>query len=362
MPKRLLILVTDLEVGGVPLLIKSIALGLDTKLFDVHVACLSPQGPISEELTEAGIATYAFNAKGPWDLRVALRFAKLVADLRPEVLFTALVHANFIGRLVGRFMGVRHIFASIHTTEKKKLWHLQLENLFCRLSEKTVCISKSVLTQVREVCRVPESKLELIPNGIDADLFINADTAPLDIAGSRPDKTTLIFVGRLDAVKGVDVLIRAVSILNNSQDNLQLLIVGDGPKREELQALTHKLMVSENIIFLGTRRDITPLLSYADIKVMPSYWEGLGIAAIEAMASGIPVIASNVEGLNEVIRHKVTGILVPPGNPEKLAEAIDSIAANPLLCEQWGRNGRKIAIQEYSFIKMIKSYTDLYNA
>lgn len=361
MPKRLLILATDLEVGGVPLLVKSIALGLDPKLFDIHVACLSQQGPISDELTEAGIATYALNAKGPWDIRVALRLAKLLAELRPEVLFTALVHANFMGRLVGRLMGVRHIFASIHTTEKKKRWHLQLENLFCRLSDKTVCISKAVLAQVRNVCHVPESKLELIPNGIDADLFINPDTPPLDGTPSRSDKTTLIFVGRLDGVKGVDVLIRAISMMNDSRDNMELLIVGDGPQRNELQALTHKLRVSEIITFLGTRRDIAPLLKNADIKVMPSYWEGLGIAAIEAMAAGIPVIASNVAGLNEVVRHEVSGILVPAGDPEKLADAITSTAANPRLCKKWGQNGRKIAIQEYSFDKMIKSYTDLYN-
>ena len=126
MSKRLLILVTDLEVGGVPLLIKSIAERLECNQFDVYVASLSRKGPVSEELIKVGIPTYALNATGPWDAGVAFRFAKLLFELHPDVLFTALVHANFIGRLVGRLMGVRRIFSSIHTTEKNKLWHLQL--------------------------------------------------------------------------------------------------------------------------------------------------------------------------------------------------------------------------------------------
>ena len=360
MSKRLLILVTDLEVGGVPLLIKNIALGLDGRDFEVHVACLSPPGPIFEELAASGIPTYALNARGPQDFIVAFRLAKLLSCLRPDVLFTALVHANFMGRLVGRLLGIRRIFSSIHTVEKEKRWHLQLENLFCRLSNKTVCVSNAVYRQVKEVCHAPLNQLELILNGVDVEDFNKIEESSIKIPGLFPDRTVLIFVGRLDAVKGVDVLIRAVSILNEKMDTIHLLIVGDGAIRSELEALTTKLNLSDKVSFLGTRRDIPSLLRLADIKVMPSYWEGLPVSAIEAMAAGIPVIASNVEGLNEVVRESVTGILVPPGNPEMLAKAIVRCAANPQLCEEMGKNGKKVAMRDFSFQRMITSYKHLF--
>jgi glycosyltransferase involved in cell wall biosynthesis len=361
MAKRLLILATDLEVGGVPLLIKNIALGLDGRDFEVHVACLSPPGPVSEELAAAGIPTHALNARGPQDFVVAIRLARLLSCLRPDVLFTALVHANFMGRLVGRLLGIRRIFSSIHTVEKEKRWHLQLENLFCRLSNKTVCVSHAVFRQVKEVCHAPLSQMALIRNGVEIEDFNKIEEPSIKIPGLSPDRTVLIFVGRLDAVKGVDILIRAVSILNEKMDALHLLIVGDGAIRSELEALTTKLNLSDKVSFLGTRRDIPALLRLSDIKVMPSYWEGLPVSAIEAMAAGVPVIASDVEGLNEVVRDNVTGILIPPGNPEMLAKAIFRCVANPQLSEEMGKNGRKIATRDFSRQRMITSYKQLFS-
>ncbi len=359
MPQRVLILVTDLEVGGVPLLVKAIARGLKEQGADVQVACLSPPGPISQELTDAEIPTYALNARSPWDLVTFIRFARLLARLRPSVLLTSLVHANFVGRLVGRIMGIRRIYCSLHTVEKEKLWHLQLENLFCRLSDKTVCVSQAICRQVREACHVPKDRVTLIRNGIDIEHYRKVQAGSHPILGSRGGPTVLIFVGRLDPVKGVDLLIRAIAHLKERVGPIHLLIVGDGIMRQNLEALSGELGVSDQITFLGTRRNVASLLKCAHIKVMASSCEGLPVSAIEAMAAGLPVIASDIDGLNEVVRHGHTGILFPPGDVKKLAEAILECVQNPDLCQKMGANGKEYATRNFSLQQMISAYSVL---
>jgi glycosyltransferase involved in cell wall biosynthesis len=368
MQRRILLLCTDLEVGGVPLLIRNFARVLaaaspdstpNRSRFTVQVASLAPEGPIAEQIRKHGITTHCLDACCQWDVRVFFRLARLIRQFQPHVLHSQLVHANVVGRLMGSLLGVPKVIATIQTVEKGKRWHNKLENLTCRLSHKTACVSPSVYQHAARNIHIPKSRLQVIPNAIDVDRF--ADAEPVNLAEFNLDinKTTLVFVGRLDPVKNVDVLLRATARISQGQD-IQLLIVGDGPERERLETLTATLNLTDRVRFAGQRLDVERILKAADIFVLPSRWEGMPMAAQEAMASGLPVIASRAEGIIDIIEDNITGLLVTPGSMEQLAHAICRVIQNPTLAQQLSNAAQQKAQRLYSLDSIVQSYSELY--
>jgi len=278
MQTRILLLCTDLEVGGVPLLIRNFARGLaaaspdstpNHSQYTVQVASLAPEGPVAEQIRKHGITTHCLGACCQWDVRVFYRLAQIIQQFRPHVLHSQLVHANVVGRLMGSLLGVPKVIATIQTVEKGKRWHNKVENLTCRLSHKTTCVSPSVYRHAARNIHIPKSRLQVIPNAIDVDRFVDAE--PFDLAEFNLDsnKTTLVFVGRLDPVKNVDVLLRATARVSQDQD-VQLIIVGDGPERERLETLTETLNLTDRVRFAGQRLDVQRILKAADIFILPS--------------------------------------------------------------------------------------------
>jgi glycosyltransferase involved in cell wall biosynthesis len=356
---RLLHLITDLEVGGAPLFVKNLVCGFDPSGFDVRVACLAPEGPLARELRARGIPTHCLGARGAWDIRVFYRLAGLINRFRPDILHCTLVHANVTGRLVGRFCNVPYIVATIQTAEQGKKWHLTAENLTCRLSDMTVCVSRSVFHHTRRFSNVPLSRLCVIPNAIDCDRF--ADARPVDPAkfDLPPDKINIIFVGRLDPVKNIDILIRAMKILS-SRLNVQLLILGDGPQHDFLEQLTRDLHLSHCVRFIGPRRNVEQWLKSADIFVLPSKWEGLSLSALEAMAAGVPIVASRTAGLTDIIQNDKTGLLVPPGDVQGLSAAVSRLTSAPDLACRLARAAQEHVRRNFSLDAIVLAHTHLY--
>ena len=354
-------LITDLETGVVPLHLTQLAGRLDKGEFDVHVACLAGEGPIARDLRNRNIPVKCLGAKGPWDIRVFYRLAVLLGRYRPHILHGLMVHPNVAGRLVGSIMSVPHIIASIHTAEKEKRWHLEIEKFTCRLSRLTVCVSASVYRHVRRHSRVPASRMCTIAYGIDIPRFADAEPVDLRRVNLDPQKPTLIFVGRLHPVKGVDLLLDAFWEIARVHD-AQLIIVGDGPLRDTLECRTRKLELTEKVVFCGMCREVAGYLKAAAAMVMPSYWEGLPIAAIEAMAAGLPVIASRTEGLIDLIEDGKTGLLFTTGHRNEMKNAISRILSNPPWARTLGQNARHLITRQYSQQTMIDAYTRLYRS
>ena len=364
---RILFLITDLQVGGAPRVVKELACALALAkgdlTFDVQVACLAPAGPVAEQLRNHGIVTHCLGALGPWDVRVFWRLGRLIRRFRPEILHCSLMHANVAGRIIGRLLAVPGIIASIHTAEQGKLWHLVLENLTCRLGAVTVCVSDSVRRHVARYAHIPPSRLKVIANGIDGRRF--AQAVPMDLAlfGIKTGRVTLIFVGRLDAVKAIDVLLYSLARLVNIDGcDAQLLVVGDGPQRPVLESLCRKLKITDRVCFCGLRRDVERLLKTADIYVQPSRWEGLPLSVLEAMAAGLPVVASRTEGLTDIIENGRTGLLAPVGDSRQLADKIMELVENPNKAQILGRSAQNYVRRRHSLGNMINAYMELYRS
>lgn len=182
--------------------------------------------------------------------------------------------------------------------------------------------------------------------------------------GIQPDARLLLAVGNLYSVKGHDVLVRAMAAVAR-RENLPtwtLAVAGRGEEREGLERLARELEVDSKVVFLGFREDVGDLLHAADLFVHPSRSEGLPLAVIEAMSVGLPVVASDVGGIPEVVSDGVTGILVPPEDVDSLAAGIASLLADPARAEAIGETGRRAARDAYGIDRMVERYLELYRA
>jgi glycosyltransferase involved in cell wall biosynthesis len=184
-------------------------------------------------------------------------------------------------------------------------------------STRVIAVSRGVVAHLRSL-GVPREKIDLIFNGVDHDLF-----KPADDAGTHTP--VVLFVGRLIANKGPDVLIRAAELLTREGVTLEVVFVGDGPLRSRLEAGVERRRMGDRVKFIGHSSDVAGWLRRAAVFVRPSLTEGLPLTVLEAMASGVCVVASNVPGNNELIEHGVNGLLVTPDDPRSLAQALRSV-------------------------------------
>jgi glycosyltransferase involved in cell wall biosynthesis len=203
-----------------------------------------------------------------------------------------------------------------------------------------------------------------IHNGVDPDAF---DSPPADRSelALRDDGAVIGTVCRLDEPKkGLTVLLHALSVLakRNGLPAWQCLVVGDGPARDRLRHLAGELGLSRQVVFAGMRRDAARVLPALDIFVCPSLYEGFGIAIVEAMAAGRPVVASSAGGISEIVVHGETGLLVPPGDAAALADAIAALLARPERARTMGLRGRERARERFAIEAAVRRHQHLYES
>jgi glycosyltransferase involved in cell wall biosynthesis len=240
------------------------------------------------------------------------------------------------------------------------LWYWGMKNLFASPWGSDIILGGSplyrrfLLRQARVITtsshfladrtrRYTDKEIHVVPFGVDCRVFRSSGRV------NASSVVTLGFVKRLEAHYGPEHLIRAMGLIAAKYPQTKLLMAGSGEMRGQLEALTRQLDLTRNISFLGTieHRLIPEFLTNVDIFVMPSIWEGLGVAAIEAEAMEIPVVASRVGGVPEVVLDGESGILVEPGDSEQLAQAILTLIENPALRRQMGKRGRMHVLANY---------------
>ena len=219
---------------------------------------------------------------------------------------------------------------------------------------KIICLTKSDAQEtIKYGC--PPEKIKIIPNAVDTDLFKPRNT--------QKEENSIIWIGRLVPEKGLIYLLKALNIIvNKYKIKVKAIIVGDGPQKPELLDLIHKYDLSQYVHLTGilNKKEVAHILNKAQLFVLPSLKEGLPKALLEAMASGLPAIASNISGINEVIKNHYNGLLVQPQNPQQLAEAITYLLSNPTLIKKLGANARKSIIRKYSWLHILAKLDQVY--
>jgi glycosyltransferase involved in cell wall biosynthesis len=210
---------------------------------------------------------------------------------------------------------------------------------------------------------IPARKVVRIPNAVDLVRCRRSDPARgrADLGLSNGQRVILT-AGNLIPPKGVDILIRAFAVVCEADPNAVLVIVGDGPERAKLEGLAEQVGVSRRTRFLGERSDVPVLLSASVLFCCPSVWgEAFGWVNAEAMACEVPIVSTTTGAIPEIVEHGKTGLLVPPGDPDAMADAICELLASPERREVMGKAGRRRAEQMFDLRRTIERHIELYS-
>jgi len=361
---KVLHLVEDLKIGGLERVIADIAQGLDKKKFEVGVWCVARSGEVATELEEKGIEVKILGIFSCYNPCRIVRIAWLLKKSKADIVHTHGYFASVIGRTAAKIAGVPILIHHMHSTywEYRKR-HIFFERFLGLLTQKVVCCSKAVENFVTGHLKVNPSKTIVVYNGVDEEEFISIkDKSALKTRlGIQSTDLVVGTVSSLYHHKGHRYLLQAVPLVLDAFPSTKFLIVGDGPLRKRLEDQAKDLNIAAHLIFTGRRKDIPDLLSVMDIFVLPSCLrEGLAISIIEAMASEKPVVATEIGGIPELVANEETGYLVPPRNPDALANAIVNLLKSPQRAKEMGRRGRTRFEERFTKRKMLSEVEYLY--
>lgn len=359
-PIRIAFCITDLDPGGAERALVQLVTRLDRSRFEPAVFCLSPPGDLVEVLERAGVPVTCLEARGIRDLGVLFRLRRELKRFGPQIVQTFLFHANILGRLAAAWAGVPHCVSGIRVAEKRSQWPLYLDRVTNGFVETNVCVSRGVAEFTARVGRLSRTKLVVIPNGVDVATFAEAAPADRTGLGIPPDARIILAVGRLDPQKGLHFLIEAARDLVSRFPDVHFLLVGGGVQRSELVRQIAELELESRIHFCGWRADIPSVMKLGYGLALPSLWEGMPNVVLEAMAAGLPVVASAVEGVAELVVPEETGFLVAAQSVNELTIALSKLLSDPERAHRMGQAGQQRVASEYSWDRMAAAYARLY--
>jgi glycosyltransferase involved in cell wall biosynthesis len=363
-PIPILHIMSKLPVGGVENQLMSVLSKYDIQKFSPVVCSLSDRGDIGKEIEEYGIEVTCLNKLGHrFDWTIVKDLYRLIRQKDIKIVRTHQYHANLYGRLAARLAGVPCIVASVHNiyTRDKKRHRRIINRLLARYTDRVVAVSETVKEDILRYDSIAEDKIKVICNGVNIRRFEFLEKAPVQSELGIPSGDPVVgTIGRLTTQKGQKYLLEAVTRLKTVYPRLVLLMIGDGPLKDELVKYARAREVHKNVKFLGTRRDIPELLSIMDIFVLPSLWEGLGNALIEAMANGKPIITTDIRPIREVVDSEKVGILVPVKDSEAIASAVEMLLKDKSLAKNLGEAARKKVILSFNLEDTVKSYENLF--
>jgi glycosyltransferase involved in cell wall biosynthesis len=361
---KVLHVVEDLKIGGLERIIALIVLGLNRDRYETKVWCLAEGGQIAEQLIDQGVEVKMLGMRSYYNPGQIITLSRLLRSEKIKILHTHGYFGSTFGRLAGIFARIPIVLAHVHSTYYSyKKRNIVTEKFLSLFTDKIICVSEAVKRFVVGIEGIAENKTCLIYNGVEIPGTFEIDSSVNRKSfGFSQENYVAITIASLTPNKGHRVLIDAIKIISPKCKDLRLLIVGDGPLRNNLGEYAEELQLSSKIVFTGQQKDIASLLQLADFLVLPSVErEGLGIALIEAMAAGLPVIGTRLGGIPEVIEENVNGLLFAPGNSEELAAAIEKLIADHAIREKMGPMGRKIYEEKFTAAKMVTNIESLYD-
>jgi glycosyltransferase involved in cell wall biosynthesis len=353
----ILYLITELSTGGAQAALLHLLEGLDRERYTPTVACLyNGDGAVAREIRALGIDVFDAQMRRKIDLLALLRLYRHIRRVCPAILHTSLFHANLPGRILGRLAGVPVIICSERTMAMEGEWRYRFNRWTIGLVDCVIAVSANVRDFCVSHIGLPPEKLGVIYNGVQVPETSASPREARAKLGLPLDGQVIGTVSRLYLVKGIDFLIRALA----QMDDAALAIVGDGPERAALETLADTLGVAGRIHWTGHRRDVPTLLPAFDLYVQPSLHEGMSNTILEAMAAGLPVVATAVGGTPEVVDDGVTGLLVPPRDPDALAGVIVRLLRDLDLRRKMGRAGQERVRRHFSLEQMVRQTQALY--
>lgn len=361
-PIPLLYLNHSMEVGGIETLIYDLLSRLKQKGFLPSVCVFSGGGSLEEKVKASGVQVYCLNKREGIDFRLPLRLRRILKKEGTKILHTHNFFAWLYGAVAARgIKGLRHIHTEHSNVDKKR--RATAERVLSHITDMIVCVSEAVRQSMIENQSILPHRVAVIHNGVDVERFYpdhEKRIATRAKVGIKRNAPVVGIVARLAPIKNHGSLVKAFFRLSEDIPAAALIIVGDGELKDKLMRQANDMNLSKRVLFLGERHDIPELLNAMDVFVLPSLSEGHNITLLEAMATGLPVVATSVGGNAEVVLDGITGFLVPPNKHEMLSEKIEILLRDENLRSQMGKRSRVRIVEYFNMQKMINTYQGLY--
>lgn len=358
-PLRVLFLLTSMPVGGAETLLVNLVRRLDRRRFAPEIVCLKEPGPLGEMLA-AEMPVHSDLLACKYDLRILPRLIKRMR--RPQADAVVTVGAGdkmFWGRIAAHLAGVPVVASALHSTG----WPDgvgRLNRLLTGWTDAFIGVADTHAVHLVHNERFPAAKVNTIYNGVDCDRFAPQDASAirreLNIPGDAP------IVGILAALrpeKNHELFLAGAKQIREAIPAVQFIVVGDGPKRVELERLATDLGIADAVHFVGSRSDVPALLAACDVVALTSHNEASPVSILEALACGVPVVASNVGSVRETVVDGETGRLFPIGDLAAFVTATVDLLKSPADRQRLGAEGRRRVEARWSLDAMVRGYEQL---
>ena len=367
MKKRILEIIPTLDRAGAEKQLTLLAAGLPADEFEVHVCALTRGGPLLEDLEKAGVAASVIGKRWKIDPQAFLRLKRFIADWKPDLIHTWIFAANAYGRAAGIWCKVKCLVAGERCVDPWKGGRdLAIDRYLARRTARIVTNSSGVKDFYTRH-GLPAEKFVIIPNGIRPP---KPSTTPRDVilceGGLPPGSRMFGMVGRLWAQKRVYDSIWATDLLKRIRSDSHLVILGDGPLRDKLRRFRDKVEIRDRVHFLGHRDDAWRIIPHFDVLWSTSAYEGQSNAIMEAMAHGIPVVATDIPGTRDLVVPEVTGQLVSATKADAerrraaFAKHTQQLFEDPALAAQLGAAAKARIATEFTVENMVSAHAKLY--
>ncbi len=368
--------ITRMDWGGSPDVLRIICQKLDPDIYELEIFIGSTSYPSAK--TSSFFA--AFKDKitfipelkreiSLWnDLLAFWKLCQVFNKRKFDIIHTHTAKAGALGRLAARLAGVSII---IHTPHGHNFYGyfnkffseaiILIEKFLATFTDRIIALTGLEKTDYLKFKVIGERKLILIHMGLELEGFLPADSVKIkEKLKIGPGEKVVGFVGRLEAIKGADFFVQAAGLCLKNSANVKFILVGEGSKRRKLEEKVNSEGLKEQIIFVGWQEDVASIMGILDILVLPSLNEAVGIVLLEAQSLGVPVIASNVGGIPEMVNPEASGILVPPAEPEILALAISQLLADSQRLQDMSRSAKDWVKDRFKADRMCEKVIDVY--
>jgi glycosyltransferase involved in cell wall biosynthesis len=359
----------SLARGGAEEHILTLVRGLDRSRFRAHLVCTPEVERALRADLPPDVEATALRLRRPGHVGAALALARLLRRRRPDILHSHLFYASLFASPIGRLCRVPVVVETPHLREHWRHGWLKgrftVDRLVGRFVHRYIAVSEANARYLVEDKGLPARKVTVIRNGCDLERFDPARPPSADLRASlgfEPGDPILLVLGRLEPQKGHRVLLEALPAVLRRFPRTRLVCAGEGALRSALQAQAHAVGLDRAVRFVGQQADVADWLALADITVLPSFYEGLPLAAVESLAAGRPMVATAVDGTPEVVVDGETGLLVAPGDGEGLARALCRLLADPAERQRLARTGRAWVSEHFDERQQVRRTQDLYAA
>jgi len=359
---RVLYLIWSLDLGGAEQVVVDLARRLSKQNFKPMICCLNDKGRLSPLVEKEGIKVFALHKKPKFDPFLISKLIDLIKREKVDLIHTHLFTANLWGRIAGKLCEVPVVSSEHGMDHWRRGFHWALDRMLTSVSKGMVFVSESAKRFYSEKNPSVNGKSRVIHNGIEIANFQNPYPKEeiRKSLGIAIGEQVIGIVGRLVPEKAHEDFIEAIQLLAQEKKNILGLIIGEGELSESLKKLVQQIGLEQHILFAGYRSDLVQLYHSMDVLVLSSLREGLPLTLLEGMAAGVPVVATDVGGIKEVIKDGEDGVLVPPNDPAALANAISRILDDSILRERVVSAAKEKVKNYFSVEKMVNDHELLY--